>query len=154
MKFPTTSALTSTQRIVLAASSLLLLSCIALTVKAEGAAPAVPGASAKAVRTYVPKAGESLDQVIRKTMADSPLRIELLRKAIVDLNPSAFVAGNPARMRAHVSLQLPDSAQLAQSVLTQHMAASKGVAVADENNGRSGSTSGVPDERRRWVRFP
>ncbi len=153
MKLQSTRVLSPTQRVLLAASSLLVLSCIARAVRAEGAATAPTGVPTKVVRTYTPKAGENLDQVIKQTMADSPLRIELLRKAVVDLNPAAFVSGNPARMRAKFTLQLPDHTQLAQTVLARQ-AASNDVAAADEKHGRSGPTSGVTDERRHWVRFP
>ena len=140
------------------AASVLLLGATALSARAEGA-PASPATTANterahAVRTYRPKAGESLDHVIKQTMPDSPLRIELLRKAFVDLNSQAFVGGNASKMRAKVTLQVPDSQHLTRAVLGHQVEAKVSDPAAEDASNRSGSTSGVTQEGRRWVRYP
>ncbi len=45
--------------------------------------------------TYQVESGDTLDKVIRKTMPDSPLRIEILRNAYVQQNPQAFTKAPP-----------------------------------------------------------
>ena len=42
---------------------------------------------------HVVQEGEYLDLIIEKTLPGSPIRQDLLRKAFVKLNPSAFGAG-------------------------------------------------------------
>ncbi len=135
-------------------ASVVLLVSLALPARADDPAASPSATPAKPLRTYTPKAGESLDRVIKQTMAGSPLSADVLRKAFVDLNPHAFVAGNASKMRAKVSLKVPDSQGLIQAVLAPHIQASLVAAAADEAKNMSGSTSGVSDERRHWVRYP
>ncbi|MEI7537751.1 MAG: hypothetical protein WCJ76_11085 [Comamonadaceae bacterium] len=140
------------------AASVLLLGAIALPARAEGAqaspAAAANPESAQAVRSYRPKAGESLDHVIKQTMPESPLRIELLRKAFVELNSQAFVGGNASRMRSKVTLQVPDSKRLARAVLGPLVEVKVSDPAAEDASNRSGPTSSVTQEGRRWVRYP
>ena len=140
------------------AASVLLLGAIALPARAAGAqaSPAVTAntENAQAVRSYRTKAGESLDQVIKQTMPESPLRIELLRKAFVDLNGHAFVGGKASKMRSKVTLQVPDAQRLARAVLGSVVEAKVSDPAAEDASNRSGPTSGVTQEGRRWVRYP
>jgi Tfp pilus assembly protein FimV len=140
------------------AATVLLLGAIALPARAAGAqaSQAVPAnsESAQAVRSYRPKAGESLDHVIKQTMPESPLRMELLRKAFVDLNSHAFVGGNASKMRSKVTLQVPDAQRLARAVLGSVIEARVSDPAADDATNRSGPTSGATQEGRRWVRYP
>jgi Tfp pilus assembly protein FimV len=76
--------------------------------------PALP---TQAARNYTPKAGESLDRVIANTLADSPLKIELLRQAYVEQNPSAFFPGKAPQLRKNVVLTVPNPEQLRQKYL-------------------------------------
>ncbi len=99
---------------------------------------------AASTQTYTVKRGETLDKIIQKTMADSPLRIELLRKAFIQLNPQAFPGGQASRMRADQLLQVPDAMQLLRAVampLLEVTEASRAAPVSAQ-------------EQRRWVRFP
>ena len=97
------------------------------------------------LRTYTPKPGESLDRVIANTMADSPLRIELLRQAYVESNPGAFLQGKVPQPRKNVALTVPNHEQLLKRFLPPM---ASGDAAQHPANG-SGS-----EERRRWVQYP
>ncbi len=99
-------------------------------------------------RSHKVAAGESLDRVIQKTMADSPLKPEAMRQAFIQLNPQAFPDGRMARLKAGTVLQVPDGAQLLRSVLLPVLEGAEAAAVV-----RSG-TPQAADDRRRWVRFP
>ena len=65
-----------------------------LIAKAESAPASADLTVPKLLRTYTTKAGDKLDRIIQKTMADSPLKIELLRQAFMELNPQAFPSGS------------------------------------------------------------
>ena len=113
----------------------------------KAAAPVAPVQPAVVAsgRTYKVLRGESLDKVIQKTMADSPLRIELLRNAFIELNPQAFPGGQASRMRGTEPLNVPDAVQLLRAVATpllQTQDASRAAAPASA------------EQHRRWVRFP
>ena len=61
------------------------------------ALPALVLANSPAVRsTYKVETGDTLDKVIKKTMPDSPLRVDILRNAFVQQNPQAFTKSPPA----------------------------------------------------------
>ncbi len=102
---------------------------------------------APALRTYTPKAGESLDRVIANTLADSPLKIELLRQAYMDLNPGAFVQGKVPQLRKNVVLTVPNPEQLLKKLLPPLPSAS--ASAAQETVLRPSS-----EERWRWVQYP
>ena len=58
--------------------------------------------------THVVQEGEFLDLIIEKTYSGSPIRQDLLRKAFVKLNPSAFGGrGNPNYIFARKKLKVP-----------------------------------------------
>ena len=95
-------------------------------------------------QTYTVLRGESLDKIIQKTMADSPLRIELLRKAFIQRNPQAFPGGQASRMRADQLLQVPDAMQLLRAVAMPLLEVTEASRVAPVS----------AQEQRRWVRFP
>lgn len=99
-------------------------------------------------RSYTVASGESLDRVIQKTMADSPLKTELLRQAFVQLNPQAFPNGRAVRLKAGTVLQIPDAAQLLRQAVLPALEGAEAAAVL-----RNG-TPQAADDKRRWVRFP
>ena len=107
-------------------------------------APVQPAVVASG-RTYKVLRGESLDKVIQKTMADSPLRIELLRNAFIELNPQAFPGGQASRMRATEPLNVPDPVQLLRAVAMPLM--------ETEDASRAAAPASA-EQQRRWVRFP
>lgn len=104
-----------------------------------------------AAKTYKPKAGETLDQVIAKTMGASPLSMGILRQAFIDQNPQAIVAGKPPKLpklRAGATLNVPDHDLLLRGVL----ASITPVAAPGETAPRAAQST--PEERKRWVQFP
>jgi len=107
-------------------------------------APVRPAVVASGL-TYKALRGESLDKVIQKTMADSPLRIELLRNAFIELNPQAFPGGQASRMRATDELKVPDAVQLLRAVAMPLMETEDAARVA---------APASAEQQRRWVRFP
>jgi Tfp pilus assembly protein FimV len=108
------------------------------------AAPTAPtAATADVGKTYVVKAGDTLDKVVRNTMADSPLRADLLKEEIVKLNPQAFTKGSKSSLLAGATLRLPRHEELLQKHLKPALDASG-------NTPREASTN----DRRQWVRYP
>ena len=106
-----------------------------------------PAASPHAARVYVTVAGDTLDRVIRKTMADSPLKDDLLRQAFIAANPKAFAAGRNSRLRVGTELKLPETNALLRDILLPLLSPTE-----------VGSYFPPPpttaEERRRWVRYP
>lgn len=104
--------------------------------------PALP---TQGLPTYKPKPGESLDRVIANTMADSPLRIELLRQAYVESNPAAFLQGKVPQLRKNVTLTVPNHEQLLKRFLPP---------MASGDAAQQPATGSGSEERRRWVQYP
>ena len=104
-------------------------------------------ASPQPARVYVTVAGDTLDRVIRKTMADSPLKDDLLRQAFIAANPKAFAAGRNSRLRVGTELKLPETNALLRDILLPLLSPTE-----------VGSYFPPPpttaEERRRWVRYP
>lgn len=113
----------------------------------KAAAPVAPVRPAVVAsgRTYKVLRGDSLDKVIQKTMAESPLRVELLRNAFIELNPQAFPGGQASRMRTAETLNVPDAVQLLRAVATPLM--------ETEDASRAAAPASA-EQQRRWVRFP
>jgi len=135
-----------------AGAVLLLAACwlaLPATSRAAQAAPeAAQVAPSAPARSYLPKAGETLDQVIARTLPGSPLKIELLRQAFMAQNPQAITPGKVPKLRKGVPLLVPDHDEL----LRMHLGSHAAPVEADTPNARfSPSTS---EERKRWVQFP
>ena len=116
---------------------------------APASAPSATGPQALTGSSYSVLRGDTLDRIIQKTLSNSPLKIELLRKAFVDLNPHAFVSGNVARLRAGVVLQVPDHGQLLRSTILPVLERTEAAAMLP-----GGRPSNASNDRRSWVRFP
>jgi Tfp pilus assembly protein FimV len=132
------------------AGAVLLLAACWLALPAPGhAAQAAPeAAQAAPARSYLPKAGETLDQVIARTLPGSPLKIELLRQAFMAQNPQAIMPGKVPKLRKGVPLLVPDH----DALLRMHLGSLAAPQDAAPANARySPSTS---EERKRWVQFP
>ena len=93
--------------------------------------------AATSAQTYAVKKGDTLDRVIHRTLGESPLKIELLRKAFIQHNPHAFINTSPSLLRAGAVLVVPNHDEL----LLQHLRP-LGVVRTD------------PNDRRHWVRYP
>ena len=116
---------------------------------AETPAPVkTPTQASDTTGSYTPKTKETLDQVIKKTMAASPLKIELLRQAFIKHNPQAFMVGSQSRFKKGVSLKIPDHDLLLQDTMQVHEKPT------DLQPAQAGNTSGSREERRQWVRYP
>ena len=89
----------------------------------------------------------SVDKLIQKFYANSPLNVSVLRKALVDANPKV-ITGNPQqRVKAGTVIVVPDHGQLVKHVLTPH------VPVAQEPTEQNPAASDY-QSRKHWVRFP
>jgi hypothetical protein len=151
--------------------------------KAKPAATEMPAEPAKNLSgtpemgTYMVKAGDTLDRVIQKFYASTPLRPEVLRDALVQNNPQAFVKGNPKSLLAGANLALPDPAELVKKLMPTLLADGQSAspsafaatasapspapvapANAPPQGGAAAHQSGhnpSPDvNKRNWVRYP
>lgn len=120
--------------------SMVVLVCLGLGGMASALAEPGPDASPKS-HTYVVKAGDTLDKVVRASYPNSPLRPDLLRDEVIRLNPAAFTKGAQKMLMAGATLQLPSH----DAVVNKHLG--KGV---DETKDASPAT----EARRHWVRYP
>ena len=122
------------------------LSCLLLSV------PLLAMASQPAVRgTYQVMPGDTLDKVIRKTMPDSPLRVDILRNAFVQQNPQAFTKSPPRALMAGAVLNVPNHDDLLRSYMVP------GYAPGNSGMHRGGGYSTADmnmNERKNWVRYP
>lgn len=135
-----------------AGAVLLLAACWLALPAPSRAAQATPEAAQAApsapARSYLPKAGETLDQVIARTLPGSPLKIELLRQAFMAQNPQAIMPGKAPKLRKGVPLLVPDH----DALLRMHLGSLAAPQDAAPANARyNPSTS---EERKRWVQFP
>ena len=136
-----------------------LASCSVLAVALLQPEPAAAGdaaaaeAAPKPGMTYTPRKGETLDHVIQVTMPDSPLKMDLLRRAFISQNPQAFVTPvtTPPRMKKGAVLTVPDHQKLLQAVMGP-LTAEKDVEAAGSQ--RSPAAVSSAEERKRWVRYP
>ena len=117
-------------------------------------APAVGNAAAQAATSpgaapvkYAVREGDTLDKIIRLHMGNSPLRIEILRDAVVKQNPHAFVKGSTKVLLANAVITVPNHNELLQKQL------GSALPVADPALPGT-STSMVEDRRKSWVRYP
>jgi hypothetical protein len=101
--------------------------------------------------TYQVVSGDTLDKVIRKTMPDSPLRVEILRNAFVQQNPQAFTKSPPRALMAGAVLNVPNHDDLLRTyIVPGHVPGSSGM-----QRGGGYSTADLNmNERKNWVRFP
>ena len=140
-------------RTMIASSLFVAVALVHSIASAEGAPVSAAPTAPKLLQTYTTKAGDMLDRVIQKTMADSPLKIELIRQAFVELNPQAFPSGRAGQMRKGMVLQIPDANKLLSSKLISSKLVSAPQDPAEVKK-VSGHLSNSSEERRHWVRYP
>jgi Tfp pilus assembly protein FimV len=97
---------------------------------------------------YTVREGDTLDKVIRLHMGNSPLRIEILRDAVVKQNPHAFVKGSTKVLLANAVITVPNHTELLQMQLGSALPKAEAAPPATTN------TSMVDDRRKTWVRYP
>ncbi len=111
------------------------------------AAMAAP-APAAAAHKYTVKEGDTLDKVIRMHMGNSPLRIEILREAVMQQNPQAFAKGSNKFLLANAVLTLPNHHELVQKQLAAVLPPAEPAPPA------ATTSSYTEDRRKSWVRYP
>jgi Tfp pilus assembly protein FimV len=90
---------------------------------------------------YKTRLGDTLSQIIERTVPNVPVRKKILQQAIVRANPHAFKRSNPNWMFADRKLKLPDAADIHKVVFT-------------DAAGKSSKKASHYDERDDWVQFP
>ena len=119
-----------------------------LVVSPLNAAEAAKEAATQAVSpNFTVAQSTSVDKLIQKFYANSPLSVSVLRKALVDANPKV-ITGNPQqRVKAGTVIVVPDHGQIVKHVLTPNVVAKQ--VILDQNPAASDYQS-----RKHWVRFP
>ncbi|NBY05003.1 MAG: hypothetical protein EBQ82_06345 [Betaproteobacteria bacterium] len=119
------------------------------TFAAEPSTAAVsPAAVASAPAKYTVREGDTLDKVIRMHMGNSPLRIEILREAVIQQNPQAFAKGSNKYLLANAVLTLPNHSELVQKQLAAVLPPAEPATPAASNSHYT------EDRRKSWVRYP
>jgi Tfp pilus assembly protein FimV len=90
---------------------------------------------------YKTRLGDTLSQIIERTVPNVPVRKKILQQAIVRANPHAFKRNNPNWMFADRKLKLPDAGDIHKVVFT-------------DAAGKSSKKPSHYDERDNWVQFP
>ena len=93
--------------------------------------------------------GETLDRILARALGATPFAPALVRKTVVDMNPTAFAGGSAHRLNAGATLVLP-SLQDLQAVAMG--ATSPGAATTQGSANRGPAHSA--DDRRNWIRYP
>lgn len=126
--------------------------------RAAGTNESVLSPDASAGRaTVVVQRGQSLDALIRLHLAASPLRVELLRDAVRQLNPAAFAPGPGYRLLAGARLQMPSREEQLRLAFgpTARLGGSPGEDGGANAAGHQGPMGGpAAAARRGWVRYP
>jgi Tfp pilus assembly protein FimV len=112
-----------------------------------GGSPAAATSPGAAPVKYTVREGDTLDKIIRLHMGNSPLRIEILRDAVVKQNPHAFVKGSTKVLLANAVITVPNHTELLQMQLGSAPAKA-------EPTPPPTSTSMADDRRKAWVRYP
>lgn len=115
--------------------------------QAAGPSPKPAEASSAAGRVYVTVAGDNADRIVKKALADIPLKDDLLREALIQANPKVFTAGRNTRLKPGTSVTLPDPhAMLRQVIMPLLEPREVGAYFPPPPTSQ--------EERRRWVRYP
>ena len=108
--------------------------------------------------TMTVQRSETLDQLVRRHWAGWPLKDEVLRRAIADLNPRAIPNAANNLLKRGSTLVLPTTEDLRRSVQQHYPKAADlvriRVEVETEETARNGHQAPTGADKRRWVRFP
>lgn len=115
---------------------------------AAGGSAQVTAAMAAGRQQVQVRAGETLDRILARTLGRAPVAAAIVRKTVVDMNPTAFVGGSPHRLRAGATLVLPSMQDL------QAVAGGGATGAALMHSPAGGAHSHMQDDRRNWIRFP
>jgi phage tail protein X len=136
-------ALRRVNKLVVCLNLLAGLSCLGFNLNAL----AKEGEPESGVKAVTVSQGDTLDKIALKVYPGSPLRLEVLREALMEKNPTAFTKGTPKMLMAGAVLSVPDHAEIVNKVLQKTDNTSK-----PKDAKWSGDGSG--EMHRNWVRFP
>ena len=119
------------------AASCAALACLAMPAMAQS-------------RIYEVKSGDTVDQVIRQTMADSPIKPTILRQVLMSQNPQAFTKSTPRVLIAGAVLKVPST----EDVLRQYTSGKSSEPTPSAKTGGYTTADINMNERKNWVRFP
>lgn len=111
----------------------------------------LPGADRTVVNV---QSGQTLAMVIRQHFRDSPFNERFVGQVLVEMNPGAFVRGNPHRLVAGARLVLPSMQELAGSMA---VAPTRPEAIGMRAPAAPAPIEPVPaaaEARQRWIRYP
>ena len=94
---------------------------------------------------YVVKKGDTLNKIIKATFNQHPLKMKVIRKAIIENNKKAFPTGKPTSMQAGATLIIPSFGRI--GGMTRH---EESISTMTKKENPYIST----DPHRGWVRFP
>ncbi len=122
---------------------------------AAGAPTAVSPAGATGPRMSISvERGQALDTLIRRHLSDSPLRLDLLRELIKQLNPTAFAPGSGHRLLAGARLQLPNHDDQMRYAFSDRLASWAASMREDKADTAAGGFGPAAAARKGWVRYP
>jgi Tfp pilus assembly protein FimV len=134
-------------RAVTACLFVAAMSCFFAT-KSRAADPSAEAQEQAATVQVTLDQSMAVDKLIQKFYPNSPIAVGALRKALQDANPK-IISGNPQqRLKAGITLSVPDHGQVAMMLLTPIAATQT---AKNPDPGPSARDSAV---RKPWVRFP
>ena len=96
--------------------------------------------------------GDTLDKIIKKTVKDSPLKIELLREAFVLQNPLKLSMNIREIIKVGTEIKIPKNDYIIPKITVQTDDINvKAKAIEDS---RERSLDKLREESRKWIRFP
>lgn len=110
-----------------------------------------PALAASARPQVTVRSGQTLQDLIRRHLRDTPYSEAFLRQAVMQLNPTAFAGGSPHRLHAGAVLQLPTLHDL--RLLADGVAPGAAPATA-ALQGTASAHASSPEDRKQWIRFP
>jgi len=118
-------------------------------------ASSAPKVSGGVVETYQVKAGDTLDKVIQKVWPDSLLKAEVLKQAIIDMNPNAMTRGTQKMLMAGVTLNLPNEKEIIEARMNkkEYVHSEKELKGYTSYPDQALNTEGA-EKRRHWVSYP
>lgn len=131
-----------------------------LTQAGHEASAATPHAQER--QTLTLQRSETLDMLVRRHYAGWPLKDEVLRRALADLNPKVIPNAANNLIKRGSTLLLPTTEDLRRTLLQYYPAMGELVRVKVEHEwmenasrtAQTGSGGGGGVDKRRWVRFP
>ena len=99
---------------------------------------------------YIVKKGDTLNQIIKSTFNQHPLKMREIRRAIISNNRKAFPTGKPTSMQAGATLLIPSvyAVQIGQNSISTGSASEQQIIDSKDNPYIS------TDPHKGWVRFP